>query len=262
MSVHHTVLYLGVAACFLGLALAGAGADDLAGKLGEEYQKAAPSEKIGRLGVAAADKAIEYKALRPAVDEIASAEIAKGKSSEERLRILGQLRSETEAWLKKVNDERRAAKKQWVSMPEPDSNLQNAVALAYLADTAGPRPSLQALGCLKTIRECTTWSAHSKLVLAAVTEAIARDEAYAKADHVGKLDIVKGLADRQLFTDMERTYVESAVVTEWMAAQLKAGKAPREISGALLQLASEKRLCFFTKSWAEGILKRLEGLAK
>lgn len=234
-------------------------------KLGDDYKSASPKDKCIKIAVAYADKVFkgskETRAAQAAIDEIFLAYVNKGETSEAKLKLLGELRKQTETECKALNDARRKENKKapYVRHKEPNSNLQLAVLQSYVVDAAGPTPSLDKLGCLKLVRECTSWFANNSLVLAYLSEALARDEAYAKADHAGKLTIIRDLAvDKKLMSDQERKYLGKAVLSDWMTHELKGGKTADQLIDAVKGLGKKGMICFFTRSWAEGILKQLK----
>lgn len=239
-----------------------AGAQGVADKLGEDYKKAGPGGKLLMLAVARQDQVVNYQDSQKEVDDIFLTEVNKGKSSEEKLKTLGALRKELEEKIKVKAEERKKAgmKTYYVGGLEPDMNLQAAIADSYVADTAGAKPSLQALECLALVRSCTSWSTTASLTLALVTEALYRDEAFLKADSEGKLKIIKTVSEeKQMLSNLEQTYLEKAVVSEWMNGLLKSGKSPKDVRAEVDKLAKSKAINFFTSSWAQGIL---DGMAK
>src|SRR5690606_15457420 len=120
---------------------------------------------------------------------------------------------------------------------------------------------LQQLGCLALVREATSWTATSKLVLSCALEAFTRDEAFMKADHDRKLAIIKEHAEeRKLVSDHERTVIENMVLGEWMSRRLAEDAAPEAIATELKRLKDEKKVCFFSFSWANEILQSLTAL--
>lgn len=243
----------------LGLASAATAHD----KLGKDYDGAAPAEKLVLVSIAKADKVLDYKEANAEIEAVCLAELGKGKTTKERLELLGALRSTAQERLKDINAQRREAKAQSVSFVEPSNDLQLAVAMAYIADAAGPVPTLETLGCLALVREATAWVSTGKLVIASALEAFARDEAFMKADTSGKLDVVRVFAgERKLFSDHERTDIEKAIVTDWIAAELKGGKDPNELVKQIDGWKGGGKLCFFTASWASGMLRALAGVPK
>ncbi|RMG15820.1 MAG: hypothetical protein D6731_07450 [Planctomycetota bacterium] len=225
------------------------------------YGEASPAERLALLSVAGADKVLTLRECNEAVAALVAAEVGKGKDPKERLELLGRLRAKAAEKLKELNKARKAEKKGFAALREPDSYFQQAVALQFISFAAGPKPTLEALGCLKLVRENTNWSAHHALVLAVVTEAFARDEEFAKADMEGKLRRIKVQAEeRGIVSDHERTYLEKAVLAEWLSARLRSGAAAQELSQRVADLRERRMICFFTSSWAAGILKQLDAL--
>lgn len=236
-----------------------AGASPADDKLGEAFTKAAPGEKLAMIAVAKADNVLDHKESSASVAELSLAEIKQGETPEARLKRLGALRATAEEKLKEINAQRKEEKKRWASLIEPDSNLQLGVALDYIATTAKAKPSLEALGCLALVRESTSWTAHHKLVLAVAQEAFSRDAAFLEADLAGKLSMIKNCAeDRGMLSDHERSYLENAVLCEWMSAELVGGKTAGAVAGELKTLRDRKQICFFTYSWANRMLESLK----
>ncbi|MGE0713154.1 MAG: hypothetical protein AB7N76_12035 [Planctomycetota bacterium] len=258
---------LALALTLMALVAAPVRADEaaMAQKLGDAYTGAkTPSDKMVVISEAIADKKIQSspdrRAAQAAVDAIYVAELTKGKSSKERLELLGALRKQTEQAIKDLNKARRDKDKKaaWASFMEPDSNIQQALIVSYVFDTAGPTPSVDKLACLKLVRECTSWFGNGTLVAGYLAEALARDEAYGKADHEGKLEIIRKLAvDGQTMSDHERKTLETPVVCDWISVQIKAGKSPADVLAGVQDLGKRQKLCFFTRSWAESLLKQL-----
>lgn len=235
-----------------------AAADDVGSKLGEAYKSADSGKKLALLSTAYADKVIKSKELNAAVMEVSLAELAKGKTSKEKLELLGAMRLAGKDAMKAINDERKKVKKRYVSLREPDTTLQRALCLRYVADTAGAAPSLEALGCLKVVRANSSWGAHGSLCYSLVGEALLRDKAYLAADRLGKLAILKKLTiDAEMMTNQERTYFEKEIVSEWIASELKAGKGHAELHDVFDKLGKKRDICFFTASWAKSTLKML-----
>lgn len=236
------------------LALAGA-ADD---KLGEAYTKAAPAQKIVLLSIAQTDKVLESKDVRPAVEEAVRAAIASGETPEARLKLLGQLRADADAAMKAANAERKSAGGKPASLQDADSDTQLALAIDYVSAVCGDKPTLDELACLKLVRECTAWSSHTKLVTALLTEALDRDAAYAAADLEARLTTIRTLTlDKQMMSDQERTYIENALLSEHVSASLAAGHSIADIRGRIKAWSDKKLLCFFTKSFIDGVVERL-----
>lgn len=250
-----------LAPCLVALALPGlaraGGAED---KLGDAYKNANPAEKLAMLCVASTDKTLDHsKEVSPAVEEVVRAVLKGGETSEARLKLLGQLRTDAQEKVKAINEERKGKpeKPRSVSFIEPDSYSQQAVILEYVGDAAGPAPGLDKLKCLKLVRDCTSWMANGSLVHAFLAESLNRDEKYRAADLEGKLGIIRDLSVDELMSDHERTSLEKPLVGEWMMARLKAGDAPDALLGELKKWKGKSLTCFFTQSWAESMLKRL-----
>jgi hypothetical protein len=230
-----------------------------ASKLGDAYAKAGPVDRMVQLAVARQDKTLDYKESAAAATAVVVGEIAKGKTPEERLRVLGKFRAEVTAQMKTLNDARTKEKKPYVGMIDADSDIQNACALAYIADVAGGAPTLEALAApLALVRECTEWSAHTELLKAVAGDALNRDEAYRKADAAGKLDIIAKMSDGKMISDFERTALEKPVLEPWIRSELKAGKTAAELVEKVKLLNKNNRICFFTSSWMTGILGRID----
>src|SRR4051812_41595949 len=101
--------FVAVASLALVVAFAApAWSDATGGKLGEPYAKGSPAEKLALLAVAQVDKTVAYADVSKAVDEVVMAEVEKGKTSEERLKVLGQLRKDSGELVKKANEARKA----------------------------------------------------------------------------------------------------------------------------------------------------------
>jgi hypothetical protein len=247
------------------LAPSAAFADDAAffkERVGDAYAEASPVDKIVMLSVAKADKKFkdykERKRVQVEVDAVVLAEVKKGKDSTEKLAILGKIRKEGAALVKELTTARRKEKKSYVSFSEPSSGMQGALAMSFVADVAGPGPSIDKLACLKQVREATSWTSTSSLVLGYVTDALARDEAYGKANHEGKLDIIKKIAvDMQALSDQERKYLDHSVLADWISTELKAGKSAGDLLIAVEDLKKRQKICWFASSWASGLIKEL-----
>lgn len=225
---------------------------------GDAWTQASHAERLALLSTAQADKTMESRDVQAAVEETVRAAIAPGETAAARLQLLGQLRSEAQELLKAKNEARKKESKRSASFTEPANDTQEAVALDYVAEVAGAAPSLEALGCLAQVREATSWVSHTALVLAFVTEAINRDEAYRAADLEGKLATIRDLAvDRKMLSDQERKYLEQALVVEHLSARLRAGDAPAALVDTVKKWREKGLVCFFTQSFAEGMLKRL-----
>jgi len=232
-----------------------------AAKLGDAYAKAVPVDRIAQLSVARQDKTLDYKESAAAATAVVLGELAKGKTPEDRLRILGKLRADADAAVKKLNETRKTEKKSYVSLIDAENDIQNACALAYLADVAGAAPTIDALAApLALVRETTEWSAHTELIKAVAGDALNRDEGYRKADAAGKLDIIAKMADRKMLSDFERSALEKPVIEPWMRAELLAGKTATELGEKVKLLQKNGRICFFTASWISGILGRVDAV--
>ncbi|MCO5166765.1 MAG: hypothetical protein M9894_10415 [Planctomycetes bacterium] len=226
--------------------------------LGQPWAEASPAQRMVLLAVAQADKTLESRVVSPAVEETVRAALAPGETAEARLQLLGRLRAEAQELLKATNEERKKAGGKAAGFIEPAYDTQMAVALDYVAAAAGAAPSLEALRCLAQVREATSWTSHSSLVLAFVTEAVNRDAAYRAADLEGKLAVIRDLAvDHKMLSDQERKYLEQALVCEHLAARLAAGDAPADLSATVKAWRAKGLVCFFTQSFADGMLKRL-----
>ncbi len=236
------------------VALAGA-ADD---KLGEAFTRAAPAAKVVQLSIAQADKVLESKDVRPALEEAVRAAIASGETPEARLRLHGQLRTDAEAAMKAANDERKKAGGKPASLLEAEYDTQLALAIDYVSAVCGDKPTLEELACLKLVRECTSWVAHTKLVTALLTEALDRDAAYAGAELEARLTTIRTLTqDKQMMSDQERTYMENALLVEHVSASLAAGHSIADIRARIKSWSDKKLLCFFTRSFIDGLVERL-----
>lgn len=247
---------LALALALPAVALAG-GAED---KLGEAYKAATPAEKLAMLCVASTDKTLDHsKEVNPAVEEVLRAVLKGGETPEARLKLLGQLRTDAQEKVKAINEERKGKpeKPRSVGFIEPDSNSQQAVILEYVATAAGPAPTLEKLGCLKAVRDNTSWMANGSLVHAFLAEALNRDEKYRAADLEGKLGMIRDLAADELMSDHERTSLEKPLVGEWMEARLQAGDGVEALLEQVKKWKTKSMLCFFSQSWAESMLKRL-----
>ncbi|MBL4850094.1 MAG: hypothetical protein JKY65_31585 [Planctomycetes bacterium] len=231
-------------------------------RLGDTYAAASPVDKLVMLSVGKADKVFkDYKErarVQLEVDAVILDEIKKGKDSAEKLAILGKIRTEAIGIVKELTTARRKEKKSYVSFNEPSGAMQGAIAMSFVADAAGPAPTVAKLACLKLVREATSWTSHNSLVLGYVTDALARDEAYGKADHVGKLDIITKIAvDMQALSDQERKYLDQAVLADWISSELKAGKSAGDLLIAVEGLKKRQKICWFASSWASGLIKEL-----
>lgn len=229
--------------------------------LGDAWRQASPPDRLVLLSLAQADKQLDYRAVGPAVEEVVRGVVKAGETPEARLRLLGDLRKTAEEALKVKNEERRKAKAQTASFADASSHTQQALALDYVAAAAGPAPTLEALGCLKLVREATAWSAHHELVLSFLAEALNRDAKYREANLEGKLTIIRDMAvDRAMLGDQERKYLEEPLVCDFASGRLRAGDAPAAISQAVKAMREKGLVCFFTQSFADSMLKRLDEL--
>ena len=225
---------------------------------GEAWTAASPAERLALLSTALTDKSMVHAEVQTAVEETVRAAIAPGETPEARLTLFGRLRAEAQELLKAKNEERKKAGGKPASFTEPANDTQEAVALDHLATAAGPAPSLEALGCLALVREATSWTAHHSVILSALAEAINRDEPYRAANLEGKLTIIRDLAvDRKMMSDQERKYLEEPLVLEHLSARLRAGDAPAAIADTVKKWREKGLVCFFTQSFADGMLKRL-----
>ena len=234
---------------------------DFAVTLGADYITASPAAKITMIATGMADQVIKSKdrrACQTEVDAIYLAEIKKGASSAEKLTLLGALRKATADTAKALNKDRRKAKKRGLSSMEPNSSFQAAVAMSYVADTAGGAATLAQLACLKTVRENTSWMGHGAVTLALVTEALWRDADFLKADHAAKLDVIKNLTeDKLMLSSQEQKYLNNAVISDWITGKLKAGATPQAVLAEVDDLKKRKKICFFTASWAKSLLEQI-----
>jgi len=230
-------------------------------KLGDAYAKAGPVDRLVLLSVARQEKTLDHKESGAAAAAVVLGEIAKGKTPEERLRILGKLRAEAIAQVKTLNEARTKEKKPYLSLIDAESDVQNATAMAYLADVGGAAPTIDALAApLALVREATEWSANTDLVKSAAGDALNRDEGYRKADAAGKLDIIAKMSDRKMLSDFERSALEKPVIEPWVRAELLAGKSAAETLEKVKILNKNGRICFFTSSWITGIIGRFDAV--
>lgn len=225
---------------------------------GDAWTQASPAERLALLSTAQTDRTVESRDVQAAVEETVRAAIAPGETPEARLQLFGRLRAEAQELLKAKNEARKKAGGKPASFTEPASDTQEAVALDHVATAAGPAPSLEALRCLALVREATSWSSHHTFVLAFVAEAVNRDEAYRAANLEGKLAIIRDLAvDHKMLSDQERKYLEEPLVLEHLSARLRAGDAPVALADTVKKWREKGLVCFFTQSFADGMLKRL-----
>ncbi len=232
-------------------------------KLGEEYTNATPATKLVMLSVAKADKLLDYKETDGAHLTVVLAVVSGGENAEAQLRLHGELRTTAIEELKAVNVARKEAGQRTASFVEPAMGIQQALAVAYLAESAGAQPSIDALAGLALVRECTSWSSTTSVVHAHAAEALSRDAAFHEADLRGKLGIIKNMAEeRQMLSDHERTLLEKAVLSEWMASQLASDVGSAQMAEELDGLKRSKMVCFFTSSWADKIISNLTELGR
>jgi hypothetical protein len=225
---------------------------------GDAWTQASPAERLALLSTAQTDRTMESRDVQAAVEETVRAAIAPGETPEARLQLLGQLRAAAQELLKAKNEERKKAGGKPASFTDAANDTQEAVALDHVATAAGPAPSLEALRCLALVREATSWVSHASLVLSFVAESINRDEAYRAANLEGKLAIIRDLAvDHKMLSDQERKYLEQPLVLEHVSARLRAGDAPAALVDVVKKWREKGLVCFFTQSFAEGMLKRL-----
>ena len=237
-------------------------ADDsvAATKLGEEYTKATAGVKLALICIGKADKKLSFREAPKAINGVVLAELAKVKGSLAKLKKLGELRKAAQDYLKTANKARRSARKRYASFYEPDAALQRAVISRYVVDTAGAAPSLQALACLKTVRDHTAWTSHGSVVLAFLQEALARDATYSKADHGGKLAILKDLDGKGLMSTFTRASLEKPILADWMSSLIKAGKKPEDLISGLDKLKRDGSVGFFAWQWASQTATKLKEL--
>jgi len=227
-------------------------------KLGEEFKTADSTRKLVLISIASAERKLNYKETADLLRSVTLAELKKGRTSKEKLELLGKLRAAGKKAMTKINRERRKAKKSYASFREPTTAIQQAVAIQYVADTAGPKPTLTQLECLAVVRENTNWAANASLCLAYIGGALLNDSDYLAADFKGRLTILKQLTlDKKMMTSGERTYLEKAVLSRWLSGQLNSGKKPDAMIAQIKELGKQNLLSFFTRSWAEQMLKAM-----
>lgn len=259
-------LALSPLALILAAATLAPAADDLGAVLGEEYAKAKPVDKLVRISIALADRKLQGGKARSRaqeeVDAIFLEAMGRVKSAEDKLKVLGKLRREAQSKIRAEARERIEAKVAgFLRFLEPDPTIQRAVALNFIADRCGGRPSLEQLEALSAVRENTDWTSNSSLVLSLVLEALTRDEAYRKADHLGKLTIIRGLVkDKKMISPLEGTYLDKAVLTDWISGRLKSGEEPAAIQEEVSRLAKRGMIFDQTAIWAQRFLERLAQL--
>jgi hypothetical protein len=234
-------------------------ADDAAAKkLGEAYEKASEVEKYVMVAVNKASKVINYKESGALIDAIVRRVLAPAKTSADKLQKLGELRATVTKKVRETSSKwRKAKKKGYVSFEEPKGALQQAITARYVCDTAGPQPTIDGLICLKTVRECTSWGSTGSVILAFLQEALSRDAPYLKADHEGKLDIIRKLTGKGMMSNFTRAALEKPVLADWISTQIKAGKAPADISKDLTNMGRAGSICFFSRSWADSYVKAM-----
>lgn len=259
------ILALSVALLCPSVALAG----DPIELLGEGYKKASPTEKITMMACYIKDNSRKpYKerkvwegAFRTEAENLYIAEIKKGKTAEEQLKKLGALRKSVSENFKKVNAERRKAKKQSIYSMDASSSLQRAIAVKFIKENAGATPALEKLGILSVVRENTGWTSHASLTLAVVTEAMNRHEGYRKADAPGKLEIHRKCeVEWKMISSQERQYLDKAILTGWIHNELKAGKSADDLLAAVKSLKSQGKICWFASSWATDLLNKYKAV--
>ncbi len=241
---------------FSGPAFAG----EIEDKLDKGYKEATPVDKIVMLAVVKNDIKDwkERQRVQRMVDSVFSGEVLKGKSSEEKLSLLGGMRKAVAAKIKETNKERRAAKKKTLWTLEPSNDWQAAIAMSYVVDTAGPAPTIEKLACLKTVRENTASFSHSTLAMSLLTDALLRNKEYIEADHAGKLEILRILTDdKKTMGSSERQVFEKAVITDWINTQIKGGKGPADLLIALKDLKDSNKLQYFSYTWGRTLLENM-----
>jgi hypothetical protein len=232
-------------------------AEDLGATLGEGYAKASPAEKIALISEGVADKRIkDRRVASQAVDELAKSHMSQGKTAEARLKILGDLRKESTDLVSARSKEMTKAKKQGFGVVDVSNSIQEAAASAFLVEKIGGDPTIEALACLSFVRDCTAWTAHGTLIVSVLGEALDRDKTWLAADRNGKLEMLRELADKKkMCSNFTRTIFEKGVIANWLHKDMKAGKAPSALIDELKAMEKAGLICFFTRSWAEGLLK-------
>lgn len=235
--------------------------EGIAEKLGEEYTKAGPEDKLVMIMVAVADKVVERREAQAEVDRIYREQIQAAKAPQAKLERLGALRQHTRDRAAELTKKRREEKKGYVSMMDPNYGWQRAVAINYLAASAGSKPTLDDLQGLKLVHESLAFPANTSLITSCLLDALLRDESFAKGDLRAQLGIIKTYCvDKAYSSDQERTVAEKMVVSEWLSAQLVEGKKPAEVLEELKKLYDEELICFFTHSWAKGMVEEVENV--
>lgn len=229
-------------------------------RLGEVYVRASPAEKLARLSVAYADKVLSWSDATTAVEAVVKAALDGGATPRARLELLGKLRADSQALLPALANAGKPEKRR-VSPLEPGGPLQLALAFDYVASVGGARPSLEALECLRLVRECTYWGHTSKLVAAVLQGALARDRAFAAADLEGKLGLLRSLTERQVIGDLERHTLELPLVLEDCAASLGAGRSSADVRARLKAWSDRKLVGPATVYTLDAMLARLPGPA-
>ena len=78
---------------------------------------------------------------------------------------------------------------------------------------------------------------------------------------MGKLMVLQKLTEEMsLMSDQERTILEKSVLSDWISMQLKAGKSIQEVISSVKKLGKDRKICFFTRSWAQMTLKSMQAL--
>lgn len=219
---------------FAGMAGGPAVAGGVEEKLGPDYAKASAVEKLVLLTVAKADDVLSDEVVQAAMNDVTVAEVTKGETAEARLKRLATLWKDCGARIKEVNKERKAAKANSLATPAPTAEIQIALALAYVAEQAGAKPTVASLECLRFVHECLDSNVADKLALHLMQDALGRDEAFQKADWAGKLTTLLKIRERKLLGELEVAALqESTVLLPWTLADWKAGKSMEEISNAM-----------------------------
>lgn len=232
---------------------------DVGALLGEDYKKADLIGKIVLICVARVDdKRVSLQQAELAINELVLAELRGIKDARARLVRLGELRSAAEARARELSKARRKEGKLFVGFVEPDNALQVALILSYVKEAAGVSPSLAELGCLKLVRESTTFTAHTNVVRAYVTDALHRDKTYSEGDSMARLKMIRELTDkRQVLSNFEALGLEQAVLLDWISASLRAGKRIDDILASLKSSYEGEQLSFFAYKWAKETLDRM-----
>ena len=235
-------------------------AGEIEDKLDKGYKDATPIDKIVMLAVVKNDIKDwkERQRVQRMVNEVFAGEVLKGKTSEEKIKLLGQMRKAVAQKIRDTNKERRAQKKKTLWTLEPNNEWQAAIALSYVIDTAGPAPTVEKLACLEVVRENTASFSHAALAMSLLTDALLRNKDYVEADHEGKLEILRVLTDdKKIMGTSERQVFEKAVVTDWISKAIKGGKSPADLLIALKDLKDANKLQFFSYTWGRTMLENL-----